>query len=258
MYIQPDIYTYENGGNGNSYEIPVCMPRPGLTYPTSDDFLTDFQNAFITAVYTTPINTQNPMSKTIVSRSSVYYQDHIDISLNLNCYYYLGEQNYDVSFNDASFNITDSRNIWNQFNIYPVNDLSTNIVAGYADITGYKKVDPNITTQITLYDNTNNSIRFYTNNPSAPSETITIDISSGTYTTIPLYTAINNALSKNPRIMYIQHKIIFWIFMTLSISSVVMWEQQVSRIRLGILRLAGCLDFAIILNTFLLLQIKPI
>jgi hypothetical protein len=196
MYIKPDTQTYENGGNGGSNIIPVCMPY--LNYPTYQSFLSAFQSAFTTTTYTTPISTQNPLSKTTIT-TNASYTDHIDISLNLNCYYYLTEQNYDVSFVNASYSISNTKNVWNPFNIYSKYDLSRNVAAGYADIVGYAPVKDSITQSITLYDNCNNTLTFSTNNSTAPSETITIDISSGTYTTLPLYAAINKALSNNPR-----------------------------------------------------------
>ena len=196
MYIKPDTQTYENGGNGGSNTIAVCMPL--LNYPTYQSFLASFQSAFTTTTYTTPIITQNPLSKTTIT-TNTSYTDHIDISLNLNCYYYLTEQNYDVSFVNTPYSITSTNNVWYPFNIYSKYDLSTNVAAGYADISGYQPVNDSITQSITLYDNCNNTLTFSTNNPSAPSETITIDISAGTYTTVPLYAAINRALSNNPR-----------------------------------------------------------
>ena len=196
MYIQPDTQTYENGGNGGSNTIAVCMPF--LNYPTYQSFLYYFQLAFATTTYTTPISTQNLLSKTTIT-TNTSYTDRIDISLNLNCYYYLTEQNYDVSFVNANYSITSTDNVWYPFNIYSKYDLSTNVAAGYADIKGYDAVKDSITQSITLYDNCNNTLTFSTNNPSAPSETITIDISAGTYTTVPLYAAINRALSNNSR-----------------------------------------------------------
>jgi hypothetical protein len=197
MYIQPDSSTYGNGGNGGSDTIPVCMPY--LSYSTYQVFITSLQTAFYSTIYSTPINTQTPLSKTTVS----YYTtdpDYIDISLNLNCYYFLTEKNYDISFADYTYTMSNTKNVWKPFNIYSFYDLSTNISAsGFADISGYQPVDNSITKQIILYDNCNNSITFSTNNPTAPSETITIDISAATYTTIPLYAAINKAFSNNPR-----------------------------------------------------------
>lgn len=196
MYIKPDTQTYENGGNGGSNTIAVCMPY--LNFPTYQSFLSAFQSAFIGTTYTTPISTQNPLSKTTITTNTSYI-DRIDISLNLNCYYYLTEQNYDVSFINTPYEISNPSNVWEPFNIYSKYDLSTNVVAGYADIIGYQSVKDSITQSITLYDNCNNTLTFSTNNSRAPSETIIIDISSGTYTTVPLYAAINRALSNNPR-----------------------------------------------------------
>ena len=196
MYIKPDIQTYENGGNGGSDTIAVCIPP--LNYPTYQSFLVAFQSAFTSTIYTTPISTQNPLSKTTIT-TNTSYTDHIDISLNLNCYYYLTEQNYDVSFINTPYSMSNTKNVWNPFNIYSRYDLSKNVAAGYADIVGYNPVKDSITQSITLYDNSNNTLTFSTNDPKAPSETITIDISSGTYTTVPLYAAINKALSNNPR-----------------------------------------------------------
>ena len=207
MYIQPDTQTYENGGNGGSNTIPVCMPL--LNYPTYQSFLSAFQSAFTTTTYTTAINTQNPLSKTTIT-TNTSYTDYIDISLNLNCYYFLAEQNYDVSFVNTPYDITSQNNVWNPFNINSRYDLSRNVAAGYADIIGYAPVNNSITQSITLYDNSNNTLIFSTNNSTAPNETITITIPAGTYTTVPLYAAINTAFSSNPRTYgsYIQPYII--------------------------------------------------
>lgn len=196
MYIQPDTQTYENGGNGGSNTIPVCMSL--LNYPTYQAFLSGFQSAFTNATYTTPINTQNPLSRTTIT-TNTSYETYIDISLNLNCYYYLAEQNYDVSFINIPYPISSQNNVWNPFNVYSRYDLSRNIAAGYADIVGYAPVEDSVTQSIILYDNSNNSLTFSTTGTTAPSETITITIPPGTYTTIPLYAAINTALSSNPR-----------------------------------------------------------
>jgi uncharacterized membrane-anchored protein len=183
------------GGNGGSNKIAVCMPL--LNYPTYQSFLSSFQTAFTTITYTTSINTQNPLSKTTIT-TNTSYSNRIDISLNLNCYYYLSEQNYDVSFINTPNAMTSPNNVWNPFNINSRYDLSQNVSAGYADIKGYSPVKNSITQSITLYDNCNNTLTFSTNDPKAPTETITIDISSGTYTTVPLYAAINKALLNNP------------------------------------------------------------
>ena len=196
LYIQPDTVTYENGGNGGSNKIAVCMPL--LNFPTYQSFVSSFQRAFTNTIYTTTVNTQNPMSKT--TTQTTVYSDHIDISLNLNCYYYLLEQNYDLSFVDADYAMSDTNNSWNPFNIYSLYDLSKNASSGgFSDISGYEIIKNSVTQIITLYDNCNNTLTFSTNNPSAPSETIIIDISAGNYTTVPLYAAINRALSNNPK-----------------------------------------------------------
>jgi hypothetical protein len=195
MIIQPDTTTWENGGNGQIDPIYVCTST--TFYPTYQSFLTGIQNAFLTTSVTTSVNTQTPFSRTTLT--SVVNESTIDISLNLNAYYYLSEGNYDISFVDANYDITNSLNAWYRFNIYSNYSITTDIATGYATIKGYDSLSQSVTDTISIYDNCNNTIVFSTNNSNSPNDTITIIVPQNTYTIGSLITAINTEFSKNPK-----------------------------------------------------------
>lgn len=192
MVIQPDGTTYGNGGNKDGESVKVCLPY--LTYPTYDSFLTGIQTAFTNTPYTTTVNTQTPFSRSTVS-STIRNNDYVDISLNLNCYYYLTEANYDISFIDYTYDITNTKNTWQPFQINRGYSLSTT-TAGYASIIGNSPVSSSQFKQITL-NNSNNT--FILNSSSEPTDNITVTIDPGSYTIGQLYTKINTALSANPK-----------------------------------------------------------
>ena len=186
---------YGNGGNRDAPDISANLPQ--LTYGTYDSLLKGLQTAFTNTTVTTPVNTQTPLSTTVLTINQSY-TDHIDISLNINCYYSLNEANYDISFVDASYDISSVSSAWYKFNIDSNYHLSSN-TSGYAVIKGYNAVDKQIIGSITLYDNCNNTLVFETTNTSAPTDIITVTIPAGTYTSGPLITALNTALYKNPK-----------------------------------------------------------
>jgi hypothetical protein len=69
---------------------------------------------------------------------------------------------------------------------------------GYAVIKGTSPISSDLLASIQI-NLLNNSFSLNTYNTSIPTDAITIEITSGVYTIIPLYTAINNELKKNPR-----------------------------------------------------------
>ena len=199
LIIRPDT-TYGNDGNKDANSLSVSLASQSnnnlLRYPTYQTFLSAIQNAFITTSVTSIVNTQLPLTKTTISYNDSY-SDHIDISLNLNYYYYLTEADYDISFVDYTYDISLTSNIWSKFNLNSKYDLHTGTTTGIAIIKGNKPVSSTILGSITLYDNSNNIITFNTTNSNVPTDIITIYVEPGTYTTGPLITAINKALIEN-------------------------------------------------------------
>jgi len=197
LTIQSSTIKDPNSGNQNAPDISVNLPQ--TTYPTYQSFLTGIQSAFLNTTVTTTVNTQAPVSTTSVTINQ-NPPDQIDISLNLNCYYSLNEANYDISFIDPPYDISNTRSTWSVFNINSNYHLSTDKITGYAIVTGNNPVDSTKIGSITLYDNCNNTLILDTlSSTIAPADSITLTIPPGTYTSGPLITAINNQLSKNPK-----------------------------------------------------------
>jgi len=193
--IQSDISTYTNDGNGNAPQIPVLLSSK--QYSTYDALTSAIQNALLTTQVVSNVNTQTPLSRSTVSISET--STDISMNINLNCYYHLAEVNYDISFVDGIIDISNINNAWNVFNINSFYDLSQNISPdGFALITGTKTVGL-ASASINIIDNCNNTITFNTNNPNSPTDSIIIQIPPKSYTIGTLYTAINSALSNNPR-----------------------------------------------------------
>ena len=197
--ISPDT-TYGDSGNGSSDPIPVVLSNS--SYSTYQAFISAIQGTLLSTSVVSNINTQTLLSQSIINFNNINIQNssNIDISLNLNASYFLAEANYDISFVDSTYSITDPKNSWDRLNInsnYTIkNELSDN---GYASIKGNASVGQS-STSINIIDNCNNTITFNTNNNSkAPSDTITIKIPIGNYTTGTLYSAINTQLSKDPK-----------------------------------------------------------
>jgi hypothetical protein len=105
---------YESIGNAKGNTITSSLPlRNGSYNLLSPD---DFINTFITAITTTVYINQTVLSKSI-GTSTIRFGDRIDISLNINCNFFLSEQNYDVSFVDLSYNSNKTlTNSWSYFN----------------------------------------------------------------------------------------------------------------------------------------------
>jgi hypothetical protein len=188
--IYPDV-SNGDAGNGDSDLIPVSLDS--TSYLSYNGVVSAIQRAITTTKVTNNINTQTPLSSSIITTTNS------SISINLNCYYHLSEANYDISFVDGIKDISD--NAWTQLGIYSHYDLSDNLSTnGYALIKGYDTVGSASTT-INIIDNCNNTITFTTNNSNAPNDTIVITIPPNIYTLGSLYSAINTQLNdkSNPK-----------------------------------------------------------
>ena len=191
--IQPDtIY----GDSGNGASDPIIVTLSSQQFPTYQSITSAIQTAIITSPITSTVNTQTPFSRTIFNVNE--NPNNIDISLNLNAYYYLGEADYILTFNDATIPITDVTNSWYIFNVDVSYNLSTIINDGYALIKGKTQIG-SASKQINIIDNCNNTITFYTTNSNSPDDSIVITIPPNLYTIGSLYSAINTAFSQNPK-----------------------------------------------------------
>jgi len=191
--IEPDII-YGDTGNGASNPIKVTLSSQ--QFPTYQSITSAIQTAIITSPITSTVNTQTPFSRTIFNVND--NPNNIDISLNLNAYYYLGESDYILTFNDATIPITDITNSWYIFNLDVSYNLSTIINDGYALITGKSQIG-SASKQINIIDNCNNTITFYTTNSNSPDDSIVITIPPNLYSIGSLYSTINTAFSQNPK-----------------------------------------------------------
>ena len=198
FYVNPST-TYGNIGNASGNTITSTLPLRNGSYNllSPNDFINTLTNSIISTVY---IN-QTVFSKSLVN-SIIHFGDSIDISLNINCNFFLSEQNYDVSFVDISYNENHSLiNSWSYFNIDLSGgyDLSNNNLNGFSVIRGEQPISSNLMSSIQLIDNCNNTIILNTNNTNIPTDSITLTIPSGSYTIATLNKEINSALSTNPR-----------------------------------------------------------
>jgi hypothetical protein len=114
----------------------------------------------------------------------------------------LTERNYDISFVDYTYPITDTNNIWKNFDISSNYDLSLDSFydttnGAYGVITGRSQISGD---EITILDGSN-TIVLQTNGKSKysiPSNTITLTIPSAKYTINTLYNAITAEFNKYP------------------------------------------------------------
>ena len=199
LIINADTSSYGDGGNRDISSIYINISSTSPS--TYQSFLSSIQSAFMTTSVTTTVNvnTQTPLTQTVITYNDTY-NDHVDISLNLNCYYYLTEADYDLNFVDYTYDMSSSQNIWNKFNLNSSYDVHTDEQSGIATIFGNGPISSAYLSSITLYDNCNNTIILNTHsNNSIPTDEISITIPSGAYTTTTLITAMNNEFSKNPK-----------------------------------------------------------
>ena len=236
---------YGNDGNGAALPIDVRLPS-SYTYPyffpTYNAFIAGIQSAIANTVVDIPsIND----SQTPLSKSTITYTVNggtIDLSLNIFYSYYLSETNYDISFSDGSAVISDVSNAWNPFDIsstYPlfnqtiIPNSTPTAYYPYAVITGNSQVKGG--DSINVLDGSNNIIlSTYTSANNVPSDTITLTITPGTYTTGTLYTAINNLFTQNPKTY------------GSSISSYIYNNQEFCLIRLNINRVFTTADYKLV------------
>lgn len=199
-YILTVVPISNNKYAGN---IMVCLPNwttqtTFRRYDGIDDFITNIQSAITNTVVSIPsINDiQTPFRGSTVKRSTNQnpITGRYDISLNMQCYYYLTEANYDISFSDGNTSFNNSQ--WSKLKIDSKYNLYTQRSDAYSIIKGNSSIASN---SINIIDGSNNIIIQTQSNTPAPTDIITITIPPKIYIISELFTAINLALSTNSR-----------------------------------------------------------
>ena len=190
--------TSANRHAGNVDIYLLDWTPPFTKYNGIDDLLSHIQSSIVNTTVTIPAlqDVQNPFKNSTITRSAEVNPDtgRYDLSLNMQCYYYLTEASYDISFGDTSPLFANS--IWSRLNIYPRYNLNSQEQGAYAIITGYTAISSTLLQVISGYNN----LTISTNtNTSAPTDIVTITIPPNTYTITELYAAINVAFSSNPK-----------------------------------------------------------
>lgn len=182
----------KNLGNKNAEKVDVFFNSLTSTFNNAEDYA---------AAITTSINTYPALSGSRLDTSYNATTKQYDLSLNISYNFSLTEKDYDISFVDHTYNITDVNNIWYKFDISSNYDLSLNnyyttTKGAYAVITGgLVKGD-----EITVIDGSN-TIILQTNGLSEyniPNNKITLTIPVKNYTIDALCAAINNEINNYP------------------------------------------------------------
>jgi hypothetical protein len=213
-----------NPGNRNALPLDVYLTtNVPYNFKSATDYIAAINNS-INGVY---IDTQRVLAGSSFTGTYNSNTKNYDLSLNITYNYSLTERNYDISFVDYNYNISDTRNIWKNFDITSNYDLSSNDYytttnGTYAVITGRSQISGD---QIQVVDGSN-TIILQTNGKSQysiPNNTITLKISTGKYTINTLYNEINNQISKNHMIygsqitqLQINNKVYTQLFITIN------------------------------------------
>jgi len=239
---------YGNDGNGAAPPVRVSLPSSysyPYIFPTYNTFIAGIQSAIANTVVEIPnINdSQTPLSKSTINYT--VNGSTIDLSLNIFYSYYLSEVNYEISFTDYDISYVDISNVqnaWQPFAIDTSYNLFTQTIIPnstptayypYSVITGNSEVKGG--KSINVLDGSNNIIlSTYTSANNVPSDTITLTITPGTYTTGTLYTAINNLFTQNPKTY------------GSSISSYIYNNEEFCLIRLNINRVFTSADYKLV------------
>jgi hypothetical protein len=182
--------------NRYAESIDICIPNwTGQTiYTDIDDFLVNgIQNAIVnTSISINAINDyQTPFSRSTITRSStINANGRYDLFLNMQCYYYLTESSFDISFSDSSNLFANSQ--WAKLNINSSYNLYTRQTGPYSTITGTESIFSNA---ININEGNNTIIIATQQNIWAPLDTIAITITPNIYTINDLFTEMNRLLN---------------------------------------------------------------
>ena len=186
--------------NRHAGNIDICIPnfQTQKAYTGIDDFLVNgIQNAIVnTSVLINAINDyQTPFSKSTITRSNTLNANgRYDLFLNMQCYYYLTESSFDISFSDRSPLFKNSQ--WAKLNIDSKYNLYAQQTGPYATITGNASIFSNA---ISITDGNNQIILSTQETNAAPQDTITLLITPKIYTISDLFTEINRALNSSAK-----------------------------------------------------------
>jgi len=200
LQIQP-IVNNKNSGNilikfpqYNGYDISPAHPH---TFANIDVFM----NAIITAI-TTYTDTTTAIIQQPFSASTISYQlsgdgNTYSIVITINCYLYLSESDYTITFSDGVKPITDAKNAWQYLHLNTTYNLvHAKETDPYSTIIGNAPITD---ATITILSNNNSFTLSTISTFGVPSDNITVSITPGTYTINTLYSAINTAFSANPK-----------------------------------------------------------
>ena len=189
----------ENPGNQDADPVQVYLKTP---VPVVFNIATDYISAINNSISDVYIDGQRVLAGSSFTGTYNSISKYYDLSLNISYNYSLTEINYDISFVDHTYSISDTRNVWKNFDIssnynLSSNDYYTDTSGAYAIIKGQSQISGD---QIQVVDGLN-TIILQTNGLSLyyiPSKTITLTIPVSSYTINTLYNAINNEISKEP------------------------------------------------------------
>lgn len=191
----------ETSNNRNAGNVDVYLPwttgQTSETYINIEQFISNVQYAIQnTTVSLNSDDIQRPFSKSTMSYNPTKTpQGRYDISLNMQCYFYLTESSYDISFSDASPRFNQSN--WYKLNINGKYSLSNQENGPYAQITGFSPVQSNL---LSVIDGSNTIVITTDPNSIAPTDTIKITITPNrSYTISSLFTEINTKFNESPK-----------------------------------------------------------
>jgi len=171
--------------------INVTLSNENQSYDTYIDLIL----AIKTAIQNKLIDNNLILHNTTLTYNDNAYinnpNNKIDISLNIQYFFNLIEQNYNIFFDS-------SQNNWQSFQIYPSYNLNNNLsINGTAIITGNNSITGG--TQLTLSD-TNNNFIISLNSSNIPSNQFQYDLSANpvSLTLNDIYISINRQFTNNP------------------------------------------------------------
>jgi hypothetical protein len=187
-----------NPGNRQAAPVNVYLSPVATNFKSATDYISAINNS-LNNVY---VDNQRVLAGSSFTGKYNSVTKNYDLSLNISYNYSLTEKDYDISFVDYNYSISNTNNIWNKFDISSNYNLSLdtyyNTTDGrYAVVTGTL---PIIGGELQILDGSN-TIILQTNGLSQysiPSNTITLTIPTGKYTINTLYSEINTQISKNP------------------------------------------------------------
>ena len=200
-YIFTITPTNNTSGNKNAPPLNVTLSQMSGVDTYIFTSFSDYISAINDSIYKTTVDEQYVLAGSKITYSYNQATQIYDLSLNIVYNYSLTERNYDVSFIDYTYDITQTRNIWNIFDISSNYALSSNLSENeaYAIIKGRSSISGDL---LHIIDGSN-TIVLQTNamsQYSIPNDKIILTIPTGNYTNYTLCTEINRQIALNPKL----------------------------------------------------------